>query len=295
MNKANNMLAEFEEKQYEQHLNNALLRDKRLLFPPGQVLENYLGFDAALFTVHPKFWRHFPWLYEEHFWFWRRPPNGTRLPKELWKKIEYLIEDLPKFKFNTFIQHKRPEYMTVSRAAEWASWNAPYYRYKLISHQQSALSRLEKIIANKGVVVYACPAFHTLQELWATVKQDSIIDKSNFCQAGKLDNHQVYTFQKAGNYGIAHSEQEKVESYDILRGLGGLSQSEPSQSNKEHLAKLAKTIDSVMTEENKQPSKIYKDVVKYLVGESKEVEIVNISAKIYAFRFIMNTDILIGY
>ncbi len=242
------MLAEFEEKQYEQHLNNSLLRDKKLLFPPGQVLENHLGFDAALFTVHPKFWRHFPFHYEEFYWFWRKAPKGAKLPRELWKELEYMLDDLPKFKFNAFIQHKRPEYMSATRAAEWKSWKSPYYRYRLMPHQQEALSRLEKIISTDGVVVYACPAFHKLNELWNVVERDEIVDKSNFCQAGKLDNHKVFTFQRPGNRGIAHSEPEEIESYDLLGRLDELGQSEQSQSNIGHLKKLANTVHSAVSE-----------------------------------------------
>lgn len=37
--------AEFEEKEYEGPLYNQLERGNRLLWPPGQVLEGYLGFD----------------------------------------------------------------------------------------------------------------------------------------------------------------------------------------------------------------------------------------------------------
>lgn len=288
------MLAEFEEKQYEQHLNNSLLRDKRLLFPPGQVLESHLGFDAALFTVHPKFWRHFPFHYEEFYWFWRKAPKGARLPRELWKELGHMLDDLPKFKFNAFIQHKRPEYMSATRAAEWKSWESPYYRYRLIPHQQEALSRLEKIISKDGVVVYACPAFHKLNELWNVVKRDEIVDKSNFCQAGKLDGHKVFTFQKPGNSGIAHSEPEEIESYNLLGRLDELGQSEQSQSNIGHLKKLANTVHSVVSEVSKI-SKIYNHIVQSALAEEEDIPIKESMVKIYAFRFITNTDILIGY
>lgn len=292
MKKGGNMLAEFEERLYEQHLNNSLLKDKKLLFPPGQVLECHFGFDAALFTVHPGFWMHFP--LHEKFWLWRKVPKGTKLPKELWIEIGHLLENLPKFRFNAFIQHKRPEYMAVSRAAEWNSWNTPYYRYKLIPHQQTALSRLENAIASKGVVVYACPAFHKMEELWRVVEQEEIVDKSNFCQAGKLDNHQVFTFQNPGNSGIAHSESEKIESYNLLKRLDELGQSEPSKSNTEHLTKLASIIHSTMSE-SAVIGEIYNKIVHSLMAEEENMRIKEVMVKIYAFRFLTNIDILIGY
>lgn len=73
------MHAEFEKKQYEQHLNLELLKGSNLLFPPGQMLENTVGFDAALFTAHPKFWKHFPAHYKWHHRFLRNAPNGITL------------------------------------------------------------------------------------------------------------------------------------------------------------------------------------------------------------------------
>lgn len=288
------MLAEFEEKQYEQHLNNALLKDKRLLFPLGQVLENHLGFDAALFTIHPKFWRHFPHHFEEYFWLWHKAPKGMKLPKKLWIEIEHLLEELPRFKFNAFIQHKRPEYMTVSRAAEWTSWNSPYYRYKLVPHQQRALSRLENTIANKGVVVYACPAFHKAEQLWNVIERDEVIEKSNFCQVGKLVDHQTFTFQTSGNNGIAHSEPEEIESYDLLKRFDELGQIEPSESNAGHLSNLANTVQSVASEDN-VIGKTFNRIVQSFMEEEESIEIREAMVKIYAFKFVTNTDILVGY
>jgi hypothetical protein len=139
------MIAEFEEKQYELHLNLELLQGSNLLFPPGQVLENILGFDAAIYTRHPRFWTHF--ARNGAF------PPGIKIPKNLWKVLENEIEHFPHFKFNAFIQHKRPEYLTLPRAAEWISWSDPYYRFKIVPHQQEALSQLESSISNKGMVV----------------------------------------------------------------------------------------------------------------------------------------------
>jgi len=53
------VLAEFEEKQYGQQLNNELLGGSNLIFTPGQFLESYAGFDAALFTRNREFWKKF--------------------------------------------------------------------------------------------------------------------------------------------------------------------------------------------------------------------------------------------
>ncbi len=50
---------EFEEKSYEEPLNFELMLRGSLLFAPGQVLENKLGIDAALFSKNPVFWKFF--------------------------------------------------------------------------------------------------------------------------------------------------------------------------------------------------------------------------------------------
>ena len=45
------MDCQFEEKQYEQHLNNELV-SRGMIYIPGQRFEHFLGIDAALFSLH---------------------------------------------------------------------------------------------------------------------------------------------------------------------------------------------------------------------------------------------------
>jgi len=110
------------------------------------------------------------------------------LPIELWKDLEYTIDDLPPFKFNVFIQHKRPEYMHQTNSAEWSSWNSPYYRYSIMEHQQKTLMAFENQVKNNAIVTYACPTFHTKKEFWNAVKNKKFIENSNFCQPKFLNN-----------------------------------------------------------------------------------------------------------
>lgn len=288
------MKAEFEEKQYEQHLNLELLEGKNLLYPPGQVLENTLGFDAALFSSHPKFWKHFPEYYHLHHRFFRHGPRGIRLPFELWSELENEIDFFPKFKCNVFIQHKRPELMKRSDALEWSSWNSPYFRYKLMQHQQEALSRLVAQTGSNSIVIYACPAFHTLTELWDAISQKNIINLSNFCQVELLDGHGSYTFQKPGRSGVAHSEPEEIESYDLFSRLNQLSEQSVSDGNRHHLSKLGRLIDSVMLENEHFNSK-YKQFTQYMLQDLNDIEVASSLIKVDVFRFLTNSDVLIGY
>lgn len=288
------MQAEFEEKQYEQHLNLELLKGSNLLFPPGQYLENTVGFDAALFTVHPKFWKNFPNLYKWRHWLLHSAPKGISLPLELWQLIEDSIEDFPKFRFNAFIQHKRPEYMKRSDASEWRSWNSSYYRYRLMSHQQDALCKIDRVIGNDGVVVYACPAFHKTSELWDAIEKRKLIEFSNFCQVRRLTGHNTFTYREPGNFGIAHSEPEQIESEIFLAKMTRLSELQPAESNRDHLVCLSEKIDSVMLETPVYAQQ-YKKITSSMLSNLGQMPIASSLIKIDVFRFLTRTQVLIGY
>lgn len=87
--------SEFEEKEFEAPLYNQLECGTRLVWSPGQVFEQYVGFDRALFLYDPALWRFFGvvtaprgvFLDRFHWPFWReRPRRG-----------------LPDFRLNLFI------------------------------------------------------------------------------------------------------------------------------------------------------------------------------------------------
>lgn len=287
------MKAEFEEKQYEQHLNIELLQGENLILPPGQVLENTFGFDAALFSKHPEFWRHYPYMYKWHHKYFKRAPSGIKLPIELWKDLEYEIQDLPPFKFNIFIQHKRPEYMHKDNSAEWSSWNSPYYRYSIMEHQQKTLMALEKQVNNNAIVTYACPTFHTKQEFWNAVKNKSFIKNSNFCQPKFLNNHLKYTFQDGGTYGIAHSEPEKIDNINIKNQFKIFREktSNMQNDNREYLLSLGETVDNTINEiQNLQEQ--YYTMMEEMIPKNIDSNIAKSLIKIDIFSFL--TDIKVN-
>ena len=59
------MKVHFEEKTYESYFNNELDSKSLIYFPPGQVLEGLLGFDAASYSQNRELWRMigYPWSY----------------------------------------------------------------------------------------------------------------------------------------------------------------------------------------------------------------------------------------
>src|SRR5260370_26916224 len=94
--------AEFEEKEYEAPLYRQLERGNPYLWTPGQVLEGYLGFDAALLLSDPYLWK----LHG-----FRGPLRGFAPNRFLWAflPLELARNRLPRFRLNCFIQAKRPD------------------------------------------------------------------------------------------------------------------------------------------------------------------------------------------
>lgn len=287
-----NMNAEFEEKTYEQYLNSELVY-RRHFFSPGQVLESIVGFDVALRTSNSTFGKLFPHMFP----WWRRMffmyPAGTQLRHEWWGKLEQEIEHFPKFKFNCFIQAKRPSRMVRSDATEYSSWGKSYFRYDTFSNQQHALESLAQKTSGKAIVVYACPAFHTCGELWDAINSGQLVKRTNFCEVAKLSGHSRYSFVSSGNVGVAHSEPIWVESKLFEQALEVLYNQDPRQNNVAFLADTAETLASA-SEQLGELHETYALLVGTLFQET-DSKLARSLANIYAFQFVCNVQVLIGF
>ncbi|EOI6461050.1 hypothetical protein ACMU58_003532, partial [Vibrio cholerae] len=290
------LLLEFEEKQYEQHLNIELLQGSNLIFPPGQHLENVLGFDAALFTRNKLFWRHFlgrqPWYRR----FFRSYLNGMYFPRDSYKLEDAFNNDFPQFKFNAFIQHKRPERMVKDTAAEWGAWNQEYYRYKVLDHQQSTLETLEMNVRDQGVVTYASPAFHTKKEFWNVHKSKSFVQNSNFCQPSKLTGHKTYTYISSGTNGKAHSEPEDVESYDFISEVERLAKlkSDFEHKNTEFVSKTCELIERALKQQESY-IELYSEIVSDLDEHQPDApKLLRDLYRLSVFKFVTGTNLYFG-
>ena len=287
------MLAQFEEKTYEQHLTAALVCSKRLFFPPRQVLENVVGFDVALRTYSRNFWDQFPHMRRG----WPRlhflPGPGIALRNRWWRELEQDIELFPRYKFNCFIQAKRPNRMKRSDAAEYSCWNEPYYRYNLLANQQEALVRLADLTRDRAIVTYACPAFSSYKNLWQAIGAGKIIQRSNFCEAEKLAGHFRYSFSSAGNNGMAHSESTPIESTPFESALEQTTMQEIGDGNLSFLIRTAEDIEAA-AEALGELQQVYRTIVDSLfVGvQSKLAKVI---AQLYAFQLVCNIQMLIGY
>jgi hypothetical protein len=188
--------AEFSEKAFEIAYDVELassLGGDRLLFPPSQVLEKIVGFDAA---ANPGI---------EHL-VWKvllapRPAGVVLLPTHWAGMQQPASTDLPRNPTSLILQFKRPEYMYGGRASQRAMWKGSYYRFARDADQQKVLKRLEANLRDQAIVRYAAPAFHTQNELDVCKLASSVIEHSGHVRPGLLVGHKVWTYQRPGEAG----------------------------------------------------------------------------------------------
>ena len=200
------MWAEFKEKPFETYFLAEMARRTSVLFSPDQTDEGILGFDGAFFIPDPDFRFLFPFIRSR-----RWPHFAGMIASEIDHFGRALDARLPPFNLNLFVQYKRPEWMRRSSAAEWASWNAAYYRYTIDAKQQGLLENILAAAAGRAAVVYASPAFWANSDLFALAGSNGIIANSNIASADMLTGHDRFTYTVPGGHGIAHSEPETVE------------------------------------------------------------------------------------
>jgi hypothetical protein len=204
-------IAEFEEKEFEQTLNGQLC-PSGLMWPPGQVLEELVGFDVALHTVHAVFWAARGYA---------TPPPGALILPTWWPLVPasvFVHRAPPPFAVNVFLQHKRPECLSRSNASEWSSWKAAYFRFWITYHQQAALDACATALGQNGLVAYASPAFYTRAELFGHIQKQTLVANTHFAPATNLSGHGRYTYVDAATPGMAHSEPVRVPPLLILGG-----------------------------------------------------------------------------
>jgi hypothetical protein len=284
--------AEFEEKTYEQYLTVELARD-RPFFSPGQVFEHVVGFDVAIRTSDRRFWRHFPHMYPWWRYVLGSAPGGVVPVSVWWHELEEDLERFPKFKFNCFLQVKRPNRMVRADAAEYESWSAPYFRYDTRGHQQKALELLAQRTNGNAIVAYAAAAFHRFQDLWSAVSDRQVVHRSNFCEVEKLNGHTRYSYAAAGSAGIAHSDPMPIESVPFEQALEQLNGQEPAQSNLAFLKQTAELIDDAA--ERMGPLFLtYKKIVAELTRDV-DSKVARSLSQVYAFEFVGGLKLLIAY
>jgi hypothetical protein len=200
------MNTEFEEKDFEAPLYNELKFGSHRIATPGQVFEGKFGIDAALEAEHPLFW--------DLFGFYDIP-KGVVLNDLRWGFIWRRLgkkRQLPTFTTNLLIQAKRPNPISrVSSVLKSFGFRSKYWRFEITEHQQEILEKISQNLRRRALVVYASPAFHTLDRLYDYTESQEIVENTNFVKVERLHNHKQWNYYQPGTSGVAHSEPEYIE------------------------------------------------------------------------------------
>lgn len=237
------MWVEFKEKPYETAFVGELRLLTNMIFAPDQTDENLLGFDVSAFLpweLLPPFFPHMRFRRWRRFW-------GVSA-SELNDFGTELNSRLPKFRLNLFIQFKRPQYLVGKKASEWKEWNQPYYRYKLESHQQKLLHKINLISKGRAKAFYAVPAFHLSDDLFRKMQDETIIKSSNIVDASLLNGHTKCTFAEAGNIAKAHSEPTEIRG-PVLEELISPNENAQEFSFTKNLKETSKLIKTVLEQD----------------------------------------------
>lgn len=231
------MKAEFEEKQFESPLNAELANVSGLFIPTGQMLESLVGFDAALLTHDTRFWRYFSYA---------TPLGGAAIDHNWWGLSARQIHALPRFRFNLFIQHKRPIYCKGSRSMHRKHFGGPYYKFEVTPHQQVALGRLAVGTAGSAIVSYASPALHTMNALFNHIQARSLVEVTNFVEVTKLNGHRFYNYNSGGANGLANSEPTEISDESISIRIEKMrGSSDKFESNVDFIEETARLVERV--------------------------------------------------
>lgn len=241
--------SEFEEREYEAPLYVQLQHSCTHVWSPGQVLEAHVGFDHALLTSHPYFWR---------LQGFAAPPMGVVLaayPFDHWWPRRPMRRSLPDFALNLFIQAKRPMIGSrATKALKLAGIKGPYWKFLVSPHQQSVLESLAKSTAGAALVTYACAAFDRATQLWAHSRAGSIVEASTFPPATSLHGHEAWYYTEPGCTGVANPTLERIEGEPIVERIRRFTSKLPDEQRDnvsfgENLKQLATSIRESLNEE----------------------------------------------
>lgn len=241
--------AQFEEKEYEGCLYHELTSGEIPLWPPGQVLENYLGFDVALLSIHRLFWS----IHRIS-----RPPRGVAPWYFPWPFVPRGFDRsrLPRFRYNCFIQSKRPMYgRRLSRRLSSLGPKRPFYRFSIESDQQATLEAAAARIGKRAIFCYAAPVFWRSQDLFSCARAQEIVDSSTFPPIGAVEAQHYWYYNRPGAAGIANRSFESSEMPSLRSRIDEIiaehgAETEETESPSAALTHLAREIESTFKESN---------------------------------------------
>lgn len=202
--------AEFEEAEYRGPLFNQL-QTGHLLWEPGQVFEEHIGIDHALWTIH---------AYFHSLHGYSAPLAGVTLSRYKWDYIwlaRKRKKKLPSFRLNVFVQAKRPMYGRYApKLLKQKGLSSPFWRFEVTPHQQLALERLASKLGDRAIVCYACPAFHKEAILHKWTVTPRMVEESTFPDVRLLKGHAAWNYSAPGAAGVANADPEAGDSGPLL-------------------------------------------------------------------------------
>ncbi|MFB4856534.1 hypothetical protein ACE3LH_05470, partial [Enterobacter hormaechei subsp. steigerwaltii] len=107
---------------------------------------------------------------------------------------------------------KRPTPMNrPSSILKGYGFSSKFWRFDITVHQQEILERVSRNLRRKALVVYASPAFHSLDELYEFTESQLVMENTNFVKVERLHNHKQWNYYQPGTRGVAHSTPEFID------------------------------------------------------------------------------------
>jgi hypothetical protein len=142
-------------------------------------------------------------------------------------------------------------------------------------------------------VIYASPAFRKTADLWNAMSGDTLINQTNFVEAGSLRNHSSYSYVSGGTEGLAHSEPEIIKNPSIAEAFGRLRERKKETSNKETVMEWGNVVETVAVRQSPF-SKTYSKIVGEMIKGVEENNLAVAFYRLEAFCFVAGTDCLFG-
>ena len=258
--------SEFEEKEYEHPLCSQLEFSTREFWPPGQVLENYLGFDRGLFLTAAYLW-------DLHGI--RQPFRGVVPFSEYWPFLPRVAPHrhrLPSFRLNCFIQVKRCRVGRRLRKELAALGSArPFYRFDVDAEQQRVLDAAAGALTGRALFVYAAPVFSESAKLFLLQQQGQLVENSTFPDIRTLSGHRAWYYNEPGATGVVNQDYEFSEAPPFTERVTALISSVADGATtpeSENLMSLSRSLQSSMLQLDPDTGSVR---TAYLIGDWRSI------------------------
>lgn len=231
--------AQFEEREYESALYTQLALGD-LQWPPGTVLEQYLGFDLGVFLTRDFLWR----LHGVP-----HPLAGFSPFHDLWPLLPRhpkARERLPTFQLNCFIQAKRPDVgRRLPRMLAGLGLASPYFVFHTEPEQQRCLEVAAAGLADRALFVYAAPVFASSNELFSHRTIGDVAEHSTFPLAKHLSGHGAWYYSQPGTTGVLNPDFTRAEFPTFTQQIAALRQQQAGKERQTQSVNLRTLADSL--------------------------------------------------